>query len=85
MFFIKLTPRENTKVLNYSVIIESITLMCFKKVNVTPKSDPPSIILIHQRTDPKLIPSRWASLNYEFENDILRGHASHHFLQLVNL
>lgn len=70
MFFIKLTPRENTKLVTYCVIVESTTLMCFKKVNVTLKSHPPSIILINQRKNPKLIPNRWASLNYEFENDI---------------
>ena len=68
MFFIKLTPRENTKLLNYCVIIKSTTL-----------SHPPSIILINRRTNPKLIPNQWASLNYEFENSISRGRASHHF------
>ena len=52
MFFIKLTPRENTKLLNYCVIIKYYY--------------------------------QWASLNYEFENSISRGRASHHFLQLVN-
>ena len=51
---------------------------------LTPRSHPPSIILINIRTNPKLIPNQWASLNYEFENSISRGRASHHFLQLVN-
>ena len=51
---------------------------------LTPKIHPPSITFINRRTNPKLIPNWWASLNYEFENSILRGCAPHHFLQLVN-
>ena len=51
---------------------------------LTPKSHPSSIALINRRTNSKLIPNQWASLNYEFKNNILRGRASHHFLQRVN-
>ena len=73
MFSIKLTPRENTKLLKYRVIIESTTLMCLRKVDVFlyhTKSSSSSIILINWCTNPKLIPSRWANLNYKFEKNM---------------
>ena len=37
---------------------------------ITPKLHPPSIILINRRTNPKLIPNRWANLNYKFEKNM---------------